>query len=165
MVAPRAKYLNTPRTTAFCKGELLYTPTSPAGAVATLVVCEGPLDALAVESWAAMSGRATTLRTLAPSGTALTSQHVAAIGRMRPNGVILWPDGDAAGQVAGEAWRAQLAAAGVKSGLLRMPTGQDPLSWLSAGYSLDFEQLGCATSRSRHPRQDHLVWEYDAPVG
>ncbi|WP_375486440.1 hypothetical protein [uncultured Jatrophihabitans sp.] len=43
----RAKYLNTPTTPAYRKGDHVYAPTR-IDQPSLLIVCEGPVDALAV---------------------------------------------------------------------------------------------------------------------
>jgi DNA primase catalytic core len=95
------KYLNSPGTDLYRKGEVLYgmhpaAPALAAGAVPVLV--EGPLDAIAVT--AATAGRCAGI---APCGTALTAVHVAQLASsvdLAARGVVVATDGDDAGRAA-----------------------------------------------------------------
>ena len=97
---------------------------------ATPVLCEGVLDAHAVT--VATQGACIGL---APGGTALTEQHIAALGRaVTPHDkdgtaigrVLVAFDGDDAGRhAAGAAW-SLLQAAGAVASLVTLPAGTDP---------------------------------------
>jgi DNA primase len=95
------KYLNSPETARYKKGELLFglheaRPTLAQGALPVIV--EGPFDAIAVTSAdpAQYAG-------LAPCGTALTCQQAAALSRtadLASTGMLVAFDDDAAGHKA-----------------------------------------------------------------
>jgi DNA primase len=92
------KYLNSPQTAAYRKGELMFgwqqaRTRFAAGAIP--VIAEGPFDAIAVSL--ADPGR---YAGLAPCGTALTSQQAALLGRAaRPGSpIIVAFDDDPAGR-------------------------------------------------------------------
>ena len=95
------KYLNSPETAAYKKGDLLFglhqTRDLLAGGAIPVIV-EGPFDAIAVTS--AGSGR---YAGLAPCGTALTSRQAAALAQaadLGQTGILVAFDGDAAGRKA-----------------------------------------------------------------
>jgi DNA primase len=124
----RQKYLNTARTAAYRKGELLYQPLAGKPHDARVLVCEGPLDALAIASADAAS--ALRLLPVAPSGTALTShqaQRIAALSEWTP---LVCADGDPAGAAASAKWQNTLRAAGTRPKLVTLPDGHDPASYL-----------------------------------
>ncbi len=88
------------------------------------VLCEGPLDRIAVSLTS--GGR---FVGLAPGGTALTAQHVAALGRvidLRDRQVLVAFDSDEAGQRAAVAAWAPLRAAGALPDVVLLPPGSDP---------------------------------------
>lgn len=100
---------------------------------ATPVLCEGVLDAHAVT----LATHHTCIG-LAPGGTALTAQHVAALhqalpaetdapqrGRSRPRVLVAFDADDAGRHAAVAAWP-MLHAAGLDTALVTLPTGTDP---------------------------------------
>ena len=126
------KYLNSPETALYRKSEVLYglgaEPTRRAlTAGAQPVIVEGPLDAIAVTR--AGDGQ---YAGVAPSGTALTSGQVAALGAeaggLDGRAVVVAFDADQAGQEASlRAWQ-PLRAAGAWPTTSPLPPGQDPAS-------------------------------------
>lgn len=125
------KYLNSPETPLFRKGELLFglhevRDRLTAGARPVLV--EGPLDAIAVNAAASRRYAA-----VAPSGTALTRKQLEALGRLvdlRRTGLIIALDGDPAGQVAVERAWPVLAEVPGPVDIATLPSGQDPAGLL-----------------------------------
>jgi DNA primase len=126
-----AKYLNSPETPLFHKGDNLYNlPAARAAAHngANLVVVEGYVDVIAMVT----SGFAATV---APLGTALTENQLALLWKMADEPILCF-DGDKAGQKA--AWRAaDLALPHLKPGkslrFALLPEGQDPDDLARAG--------------------------------
>ena len=124
----RAKYLNTPETEIFHKGELLYNlhrAKGPAREQRALVLAEGYMDVIAL----AQAGIA---HAVAPLGTAVTERQLASLWRMAEAPVVCL-DGDRAGLAA--AMRAAERALPVMRGgqTLRfaiLPDGEDPDSYL-----------------------------------
>ncbi len=124
----RAKYLNTPDTELFRKGELLYNLHRAKGAAReqrALVLAEGYMDVIAL----AQAGIA---HAVAPLGTAVTERQLAILWRMADAPVVCL-DGDRAGLAA--AMRAAERALPVMRGAqtLRfaiLPDGEDPDSYL-----------------------------------
>jgi len=121
------------------------------------VLCEGVLDAHAVT--VATQGACIGL---APGGTALTEQHIAALGRAvtpHDNGgsgtaigrVLVAFDSDDAGRHAAGATWPLLQAAGAVAALVTLPAGTDPCD---AG-----PDVLCAALRAASPLEDLVVDE------
>ena len=119
-----AKYLNSPETIIFQKGELLYNfdkARQPAHQKASIIVVEGYVDVIAMH-------RAGLPETVAPMGTALTEIQLGILWRTTPEPILCF-DGDEAGLKA--AYRAlDLALPRLTPGhSLRfafLPQGKDP---------------------------------------
>jgi len=119
-----AKYLNSPETPLFHKGDNLYNLAPARQAThngAPLIVVEGYVDVIAMVT----SGFA---GSVAPLGTALTENQLALLWKMTDEPILCF-DGDRAGQKA--AWRAaDLALPHLKPGkslrFALLPEGQDP---------------------------------------
>lgn len=131
---PVPKYLNSPDSSLYRKGELLFGlgPARPAlTAGARPVLVEGPMDALAVDL-ADERGRTGGPRVvgLAPCGTALTASQVAlldrAAGGLAERGVVVAFDGDHAGRQAAVRAYELLRQTGAWPHALVLPAGQDP---------------------------------------
>ncbi|HKS19013.1 MAG TPA: DNA primase [Bradyrhizobium sp.] len=120
----QAKYLNSPETPLFHKGDNLYNHAPARQAThggAQLVVVEGYVDVIAMVT----AGFAASV---APLGTALTENQLAALWKMADEPILCF-DGDKAGQKA--AYRAaDLALPHLKPGkslrFALLPEGQDP---------------------------------------
>lgn len=124
----KAKYLNSPETKLFSKGQLLYNyhrarsalsdPKNPARG---LIVVEGYMDVIALS-------RAGFRHAVAPMGTALTEEQLDLLWRAGPDGFLCF-DGDKAGLRA--AYRSieralPLLKPGQSLRFVLMPEGQDP---------------------------------------
>ena len=91
--AGEPKYLNSPETSLFHKGRLLYglsQALAAIGAAGTVIVVEGYIDVIGL----AQAGHR---HTVAPLGTALTADQVQALWRLAAE-PILWFDPDSAGR-------------------------------------------------------------------
>ncbi|HEY3684778.1 MAG TPA: toprim domain-containing protein [Streptosporangiaceae bacterium] len=129
---PIPKYLNSPQTNLYTKGTVLFgldtaLPRLTSGA--TPIIVEGTLDAIAIHL-ADADGR---YAPVAPSGTALTREQVAALTRtvdLSERGALVAFDGDDAGQRA--AVRAHELLRGHTDHLLhaRLAPGDDPAGLL-----------------------------------
>ncbi|MBS9475583.1 DNA primase [Ancylobacter radicis] len=126
-----AKYLNSPETSLFHKGSLLYngfTARAAAHKGAPVIAVEGYVDVIALVEAGFPAA-------VAPLGTALTEDQLALLWRMAPEPVLLF-DGDKAGRRA--AYRAlDLALPHLKPGMSlsfgTLPDGQDPDDLVRAG--------------------------------
>ncbi|HUP23919.1 MAG TPA: DNA primase [Thermoanaerobaculia bacterium] len=116
-----AKYVNTPETSAFRKGTLLYgldRVRAQAREDRRLVLVEGYFDVLAVVA----SGIPTVVASM---GTALTSAQAKLLARYADE-VIVGYDGDRAGEEASRKALPTLLQAGLAVRRARFPAGQDP---------------------------------------
>ncbi len=126
-----AKYLNSPETPLFHKGRILYALALAREAAANdaeVIVTEGYMDVIALHQ-AGFGGA------VAPLGTAVTAEHIAALWRLAPEPILCF-DGDTAGQRAAQR-AAERVLALLKPGFsLRfalLPNGEDPDSLLQTG--------------------------------
>ncbi len=122
-----AKYINSPETSRFTKGRVLYgleRAREGARKSEKLVLCEGYFDRIAFE-------RAGVPWAVASMGTALTTTQADLLARHVPSVVVAY-DGDAAGLAA--AWKAfpLLVERGVRVFHVAFPDGHDPDSFLRA---------------------------------
>ncbi len=134
-----AKYLNSPETPLFHKGDNLYN-LGPARQAAhngsPLVVVEGYIDVIAMVG-------AGYPASVAPLGTALTENQLALLWKMADEPILCF-DGDKAGQKA--AWRAaDLALPHLKPGkslrFALLPEGQDPDDLARSGGRAAIEEV------------------------
>src|SRR5947209_4832785 len=134
-----AKYMNSPETPLFHKGDNLYNLPSARLAChngAPLVVVEGYVDVIAMVG----AGFAASV---APLGTALTENQLALLWKMVDEPILCF-DGDKAGQKA--AWRAaDLALPHLKPGkslrFALLPEGQDPDDLARSGGRVAIEEV------------------------
>src|ERR1700756_3055223 len=134
-----AKYLNSPETPLFHKGDNLYNLAPARQAThdgASLIVVEGYIDVIAMVT-SGFGGA------VAPLGTALIENQLALIWRMTDEPILCF-DGDRAGQKA--AWRAaDLALPLLKPGkslrFALLPEGQDPDDLARSGGRAAIEEV------------------------
>jgi DNA primase len=120
----QAKYLNSPETPLFHKGQVLFNVAAaraPAHAKGRLVAVEGYMDVLAL--W-----EAGVAESVAPLGTALTADQIRLMWRVAPEPILCF-DGDAAGRRA--AYRAVETVLphlrpGMSVAFAFLPDGLDP---------------------------------------
>ncbi len=125
-----AKYLNSPETPLFHKGQVLYNldkARGPAHEKGEIIAVEGYVDVIAMH-------RAGLPHAVAPLGTALTADQLAMLWKQAPEPVLCF-DGDAAGLKA--AYRAldlslPLLQPGHSLRFALLPEGQDPDDLLKA---------------------------------
>ncbi len=154
----RAKYLNSPETPLFKKGQTLYNH-GPARAAAAksgrLVVAEGYMDVIAL----AQAGIA---EAVAPLGTAVTEAQLAHLWAMALEPVLAL-DGDAAGLRAAHRvadLALPLLAPGKSLAFCLMPQGQDPDDLVKAGGVAAMEEaLGQALPLVE------LLWRRESAAG
>jgi len=153
-----AKYLNSPETPLFHKGDNLYNfapARQAAHGGAPLVVVEGYVDVIAMVT-VGFPG------TVAPLGTALTEQQLAHLWRMADEPILCF-DGDKAGQRA--AYRAvDLALPQLKPGkslrIALLPQGQDPDDLARSGGRAAIEDVIAAA----RPLAD-MIWARELEGG
>jgi DNA primase len=126
------KYLNSPATSLYDKGETLFGLWEARDALAQgarPVIVEGPLDAIAVTT----AGQGLHAG-VAPCGTALTASHAAALDQaagLRTVGVTVAFDPDTAGKRAAVRAYHLLIPLTEKLGVLALPPGKDPAQILA----------------------------------
>ena len=115
------KYVNSPESPLFHKKEQLYGLHAALEAIrksGIAVVVEGNFDVLALHE-------AGIEEAVAPMGTALTVEQVAALGRLAKTVTVVF-DGDAAGQRAAQKAVPLFVDADVDGRVARLPAGFDP---------------------------------------
>jgi DNA primase len=115
------KYVNSPETPLFSKGNLLFGLHESKRFIANArqaIVLEGQLDLIT-------TFEAGIQNVVAPQGTALTARHAALLRRFADE-VILFFDADAAGQKAAERALEILFGAGLLVKIGELPAGEDP---------------------------------------
>jgi DNA primase len=137
MGAGEPKYLNSPETPVFHKGQELYGLFEAQEAIRTrkrVIVCEGYMDVIQL-------AQAGFCESVAALGTAVTSHHVTTLLRLTDH-VIFAFDGDAAGRKAARrALEAALPAISdtKRASFVLLPQGEDPDSLIKAHGAGAFE--------------------------
>jgi DNA primase len=119
-----AKYVNSPETGIFKKGQMLFGLEKSKPAILgarQVVVCEGQLDMISVFE-------AGVQNVTAPQGTAFTNQQARLLRRCVGDGglVVLCFDSDTAGRKAVERSLPALLGANLSVRVARVPEGEDP---------------------------------------
>jgi DNA primase len=120
-----AKYLNSPETILFVKGNVLFGLHKSKRALVDAgqaIVCEGQLDLITAYE-------AGVQNVIAPQGTAFTEKQARILKRYVEE-VILCFDSDAAGQKATERSLGALLAANLAIRVATLPAGRDPDSFI-----------------------------------
>lgn len=115
------KYLNSPDTILFTKGEVLYGLDKAKDQIRKrnyAVLVEGQMDLI-------LSHQAGVSNTVASSGTAFTSAHLERLKKLSSR-IILAFDGDKAGEIAAEKSAVLGLALGMEVKVADLPLGQDP---------------------------------------
>jgi DNA primase len=126
------KYLNSPASSHYSKGEILFGLWEARDALASgarPVIVEGPLDAIAVTT----AGHGTYIG-VAPCGTALTSGQITVLGQtanLRATGITVAFDPDDAGQRAAVRACPLLTPVTDTVTAVTLPAGQDPAQILA----------------------------------
>ncbi|MBV8814205.1 MAG: DNA primase [Verrucomicrobia bacterium] len=119
--APGGKYINSPESLLFSKGNVLFGLEKSRRAIAQArqaVVLEGQVDLI-------ITFAAGIENVVAPLGTALTERHAALLKRFCTE-VILFFDADSAGERAAERAIEVLYGAGLQIRVGKLPPGEDP---------------------------------------
>jgi DNA primase len=119
------KYINSPETPVYSKGENLYAFNKAKEYIRRegfLILVEGYMDAIALHQ----SGIPNTAATL---GTALTKGHLKAISRFTKNVIVVF-DADSAGQKAASMGLDIFLEGGIEAKIIPLPEGDDPDSFI-----------------------------------
>ena len=157
----KPKYLNTPETEAFKKGELLYglnfarsaaQQASPDGG-GELIVVEGYMDVLAMHQ----AGFKTAAATL---GTALTADHATLLARLDIQKLALMFDRDEAGLKATLSGLDQVVGSKLRVRATRVPSGKDPADAVMAGELHALRQALASGLDEVHYRVEAAIQKY-----
>lgn len=132
----KPKYLNTPETEAFKKGELLYgldKARSNLSSGAELIVVEGYMDVITMHQHG-FTGAVASL------GTALTAEHATLLERLGAQSITLMFDQDEAGLKATLSGLDQVLGAKFRVRATSVPSGKDPADALLAGDDIGIRQ-------------------------
>jgi len=130
------KYINSPETEVFKKGETLFAINLAKDEIRKkdyAIIVEGYLDAILCHQYGFRN-------TVAPLGTALTSRHLQKL-KLLTKKVVLVFDSDQAGIAAARRSLAILCENDFKAKVLLLPEGEDPDSFLRKNGSRAFKQL------------------------
>ncbi len=130
------KYVNTPETALYHKGEALYGLHAAAPAMrraGCAILVEGNFDVLQLHQFGFDNA-------LAPMGTALTDQQVRLIRRFC-KGVVAVFDGDEAGRAAAQRSVSAMVDGKLEGKIATLPEGEDPDSFLLANGQEGFGAL------------------------
>jgi DNA primase len=150
------KYVNSPETPVFDKGEQLYglwqSKKNLGLRQAPVVLVEGYLDVIALQ-------KAGLARALAPLGTALGEAQLLKAWRLSPQPILCF-DGDSAGAEA--TLRTVLKAlpllkAGVSLDICHLPQGEDPQSLLQTGQGESLKEAFTKTTPLVDYLWNHLI--------
>ncbi len=157
----KPKYLNTPETEAFKKGDLLYglnfarsaaQQASPDGG-GELIVVEGYMDVLAMHQ----AGFETAAATL---GTALTAEHATLLARLDIQKLALMFDRDEAGLKATLSGLDQVVGSKLRVRATRVPSGKDPADAVMAGELHAIRQALASGLDEVHYRVEAAIQKY-----
>lgn len=119
------KYVNSPETTIFKKGDVVFAldrARGPMGKTGKALLCEGQIDVIACHE-AGLSFA------VAPLGTAFTPEHARVLSRYASR-IVLCFDADKAGMAAADRAFRELAPFGKDIFLVNLPAGDDPDSFM-----------------------------------
>ena len=151
------KYLNSPDTPLFKKGQTLFAFDQAREAIArtkTVIVVEGYFDAIALH-------QAGITQTVATLGTALTAEHIHALRRFASNVVLLF-DPDAAGVRAALRGLDLFVNSGLGVKVVTLPSGDDPDTYVRKAGPEAFAQLEASAPSLLDYALEHSVQEAEA---
>jgi len=130
------KYINSPETDVFKKGETLFALNLAKEEIrkeAYAIIVEGYLDAIACHQYGFPNS-------VAPLGTALTTRHLQRLKQLSDKVVLIF-DSDEAGIAAAKRSLAILSEVDFRARVLLLPEGEDPDSFLRKNGGQAFEKL------------------------
>src|SRR4030042_2741031 len=130
------KYLNSPETEIFKKGDTLFAINLSKDGIRKkdyVIIVEGYLDAIVCHQYGFKN-------TAAPLGTALTFRHLQRL-KLLTKKVVLVFDGDEAGISAARRSLSIVCESDFKARVLLLPEGEDPDSFLRKNSSQPFEKM------------------------
>ncbi|HSR10414.1 MAG TPA: DNA primase [Thermodesulfobacteriota bacterium] len=133
---PAPKYMNSPETPLYSKGQTLYGLNVSKGAIREkgfAVIVEGYMDLLSLV-------QAGFRNVVASLGTALTPAKLALLGRFTPEAVLIF-DGDESGQKAAQRSLEIFLQEGISARVGTLPAGQDPDSFVRKEKGPGFERI------------------------
>ncbi|SPP63422.1 DNA primase [Nitrospira lenta] len=151
------KYLNSPDTPLFKKGQTLFAFDQAREAIArtkTVIVVEGYFDAIALH-------QAGITHTVATLGTALTAEHIQALRRFATNVVLLF-DPDAAGVRAALRGLDLFVNSGLGVKVVTLPDGDDPDTYVRKAGAEAFARLEAAAPSLLDYALEHSVKEAES---
>ncbi|MDO9118478.1 MAG: DNA primase [Nitrospira sp.] len=151
------KYLNSPDTPLFKKGQTLFAFDQARESIArtkTVIVVEGYFDAIALH-------QAGITHTVATLGTALTAEHIQALRRFATNVVLLF-DPDAAGVRAALRGLDLFVNSGLGVKVVTLPDGDDPDTYVRKAGAEAFAQLEAAAPSLLDYALEHSVKEAES---
>ncbi|HEU5091083.1 MAG TPA: DNA primase, partial [Nitrospira sp.] len=146
------KYLNSPDTLLFKKGQTLFAFDQAREAIVrtkTVIVVEGYFDAIALH-------QAGLTHTVATLGTALTAEHIQALRRFADQVVLLF-DPDAAGVRAALRGLDLFVNSGLGVKVVTLPVGEDPDTFVRKEGAAAFAQLEAAAPSLLDYALNHTV--------
>jgi len=146
------KYLNSPDTLLFKKGQTLFAFDQARDAIArtrTAIIVEGYFDAIALHQ----AGLSHTVATL---GTALTPEHVQVLRRFADRVVLLF-DPDAAGVRAALRGLDLFVNTGLGVTVITLPSGEDPDTFVRKNGTGVFAQLEAEAPTLLDYVLDHMI--------
>ena len=132
----KAKYINSPESEIFHKGQIFYGLNETAKFIRSedqVIVVEGYMDFMALYAVGIKN-------VVAVLGTALTPQHAKLLKRYTKNVLVLF-DGDASGKLAAERSLPVLLAEDLLPRIVVIPKGQDPDDYIHQKGVEEFKQL------------------------
>lgn len=130
------KYVNSPETPIFKKGDVVFALDKARGAMSKsgkALLCEGQIDVIACHE-AGISFA------VAPLGTAFTAEHARVLSRYATK-IVLCFDADKAGMAAADRAFRELAPLGKDVYLVNLPAGDDPDSFMKRDGKEPFAEM------------------------
>lgn len=130
------KYLNSPETPVFKKGETLFGLNFAKDEIrknGSAIIVEGYFDVISCHQHGFCNA-------VAPLGTALTSGHLERLRRFTKRIIVVF-DNDGAGRAAARRSLALVLEQGFSAGMLLLPEGDDPDSFLKRAGSNSFNMM------------------------